>query len=67
MKIEVGKRYVRRDGSVTPPLEPDFFTDTGFALEPERDFVYGTFGKPTDHQVFSSEEHAADLISEYVE
>ncbi len=66
MKIEVGKRYVRRDGTVTKPLEPDFM-DTDHALDPETGFLYGTHDGKLDHQVFSHMQMAADLISEYTE
>jgi hypothetical protein len=66
MKIEIGKRYVRRDGSVTKPLEPDFM-DTDYALDPDTQFVYGTHGEKLDHQVFSYMQMAADLVEEYTE
>jgi hypothetical protein len=67
MKIEVGKRYVRRDGSVTPVLSEDWVPGTGYAHDTESSFVYDTKGGPLDHQVFSYKKHPYDLISEYVE
>jgi hypothetical protein len=67
MKIEVGKRYVRRDSTITKPLVPDYMPDSDFALDPETELAYGTRGEPLDHQVFTHRQMHADLMSEYVE
>lgn len=65
MKIEIGKRYVRRDGTVTPLLIADFVPETHFAYDKDSHFVYSTKGEPLDHQVFSYMEHPCDLMMEY--
>jgi hypothetical protein len=38
MKLEAGKRYVRRDGTITPPLEPCHRSD--WLLDPETEFYF---------------------------
>jgi hypothetical protein len=67
MKIEVGKRYVRRNWTTTPPLIEDFVPGTGFALDPETGFVFGEDFNGKPNQVFSYRLHDCDLMSEYVE
>lgn len=36
MKLQVGKRYRRRDGTISPPLEPYLI----FYLDPETGFCF---------------------------
>lgn len=61
MKIQEGKRYVRRDGSVTNPLITNSFGDfldeeTNFCFSEESGLVYG-----------GEEKDPKDLIKEYKE
>ena len=63
MKLELGKRYVRRDGEVTGPLE---ITGRGKSTlqfyDPKHAYPY-----TPDGLLFTYEEHAEDLIREYIE
>ena len=64
MKLEVGKRYVRRDGTVTPPLTLD---NDGDFLDPETMMAFDNddFG----NLVFGSFmiRMESDLMQEYEE
>jgi len=62
LTLEVGKRYVRRDGIVTNPLIP-FCSDTYSFADPHNKIIYTRSGK----WVKDSGDHALDLVSEYVE
>ena len=42
MKIEVGKRYVRFDGTITPPLVPHPNESVYFAIDPKSGITYST-------------------------
>lgn len=59
MKLEEGKRYVRRDGSVTRPL-----TDDGLSIFPFHDDEY-TYTENGEY--YRGQESDYDLISEYIE
>ena len=59
MKIEVGKRYIRRDGSVTPPL----VTLDGLISDPETGYVFRDF----DGHVYTDDDGPKDLVSEHIE
>jgi hypothetical protein len=65
MRIEVGKRYVRRDGSVTKPLTGFPCDDDVWACDPDTNYIYGTQGIPSDCLVMPSGQHEADLVREY--
>ena len=69
MKLEVGKRYVRRDGSITLPLDYHY---------PNKDGVYAAFLTDGNYFYYPSDEeegwkvlplslrsHKGDLIEEY--
>lgn len=62
MKLEVGKRYVRRDGTVTPPLVVDQW-NSDWLCDPEHDIAYDN--SFLGHQVFSFQEDECDLMEEY--
>ena len=79
MKIEVGKRYFRRDGSITPPLErpdADFADPNVWACVKEDDFPLGRvryrlgeceFASYYLDQTLNNLQHPRDLIAEYAE
>lgn len=59
LRLEIGRRYIRRNGTITPPLEPcgnSFF-------DPETNFFYSNaeFG---NHIYGPSYEEDEDLVSE---
>lgn len=61
MKLQLGKRYVRRDGKVTGPLE-EISTQRFFTIrDPETEFEYLEDGK-----YYPDQEHSCDLVSEYI-
>jgi hypothetical protein len=65
MKLEYGKRYVRRDGVVTGPLELNDYTGTRYPFkDPIRDLNYPPSG---DWYVDSPREDSLDLVHEYKE
>jgi hypothetical protein len=58
LKLEVGKRYVRRDGVITGPVVLSFF--------PFRDPISGeTYGVGGEWSM-SEEEFGRDIVAEYV-
>lgn len=61
MQLEVGKRYFRRDGKITGPLEAR--GDTGYSFW---DSLHRTSHKANGMRVFGASD-AEDLISEYTE
>lgn len=67
MKVELGKRYKRRDGTITPPLEgsrlfPGLLMDTEFA------FVFDAADEEAGNMLLPEEgETEYDLIEEYKE
>lgn len=63
MKLEVGKRYVRRDGKISSPMEFDSSGDE--EVYPWHDNE-GHWYTEEDRYVVDGE-HMIDLISEYVE
>ena len=59
MKLEIGKRYIRRDGKITPPLEYSRtypFHDSDRVLSYAEDGVY-----------LRGEVRDCDLVAEYIE
>lgn len=66
MKVEAGKRYVRRDGSVTDPLV--FDEETPFLIDIETGFYYDALDDFVGNMImpYSKIEHDCDLIAEYV-
>lgn len=62
IELEVGKRYVRRDGCITAPLR--FETGKG-----DYPFFDNDYGRPyyKNGRYHKGEEHNLDLISEYIE
>ena len=69
MILQAGKRYVRRDGTISPPLE-NF--RLGF-IDPVILLIYGKTGKEHDAHVLPATEnyphqpHPKDLMKEYEE
>ena len=60
MKIEAGKRYIRRDGTISPPL----VTEGIFLLDTETDLRFSYY----TGAVFSGDrKHPGDLMSEWEE
>lgn len=64
MKLEAGKRYVRRDGTVTPPLVVDLWTE-GFLQDPETEFIFDSRDEELGDCVFVSEKNPKDLVAPY--
>lgn len=61
LKIEVGARYVRRDGSITPALQKGEFPQ--WAKDPETGWDYD-INQPDGNKVWGDgENHEHDLIS----
>lgn len=66
LKIEAGKRYVRRDGSVTPPLMVDPLGFEDIVVDPVTEMVYSSKeGNERGAFVFSFAEDEWDLVSAY--
>lgn len=60
MKPEAGKRYIRRDGSVSPALIPDTWGWGNHVQDPETEMVFVENG-----QVFTYQNDGYDLVEEY--
>lgn len=66
LKVEAGKRYVRRDGSVTPPLMVDPLGWDNIVIDPQTELIYSSQeGDERGPFVFSFREDAYDLMSVY--
>jgi len=73
-KLEAGKRYVRRDGSVTPKLEDVGTIERPIVFDPETRFIFSTdaaeaelglvFPGSIDSATGAQLEHPHDLIRE---
>lgn len=70
MKIEEGKRYIRRDNTITPPMELycSEFSGINVVFDPEHNWLYNN-SEEFGHLVFgkSKREHSHDLIEEFKE
>lgn len=64
LKLEVGKRYVRRDGGVTAPLEPNGSCDAP-VWDPAHCVSYTSTGRW--HIGYSGNAEPLDIVAEYVE
>jgi hypothetical protein len=60
MRIEVGKRYVRRDGSVTQPL----VLRGSYLYDKDAGYFYDQY-QDDGWRVFPGENHFCDLMVEY--
>ena len=66
MKLEVGKRYVRRDGTITPPLMVDPWGWEDTLIDPETEMVYFSDGDDDYTSfVFSFRKDMKDLVAIY--
>lgn len=70
MKLEVGKRYVRRDDTVSPKLVYDPYGDEEdgnyWLLDEETGFVYSDYEADGNMVApFSFGKHPKDLMEEY--
>lgn len=65
MKLEAGRRYVRRDNTVTPPLVMDM--DEGYLYDPENKLYYDHLDPKDGWRIFPSsrKNHAADLVADF--
>ena len=66
MKLETGKRYIRRDGSVTDPLVVGEGTDKGWLIDTTMNLAFDP-ASPRGHLVFSFIASDFDLVMEYEE
>lgn len=69
MRIHEGKRYVRRDGTITQPMEPYMQDLIGYAVvfDPETLWRYNNSEHGGNVYGRSTREHEKDLIEEYNE
>lgn len=69
MKIEEGKRYVRRDNTITPPLEHYGSNMRGFVVVEDTSNAYLYNNTEFGHMIFgkNGKEHPCDLIEEFKE
>ena len=61
--LKAGKRYVRRDGTVTRPLHPQ----GSFLMDADRGFVYTIRNRSIAYVFDRLQPHNGDLIAEYCE
>lgn len=66
--LEEGKRYVRRDGTVTEKLVRKDFSGIEYLVDPDYCFLYDARDS-SGNKVFSDPEnqHDCDLVQEYVD
>ena len=67
MKLEVGKRYVRRDGVITDPLYWDYDYSACRVYLCDGNFYYDDKDEENGWRVFPNLDHKEDLIEEYKE
>lgn len=71
MKLEVGKRYVRRDGTISPNLVYDIYGSEEFGeywlFDEDTKFVYSDQEVNGNMVTPTLGEHPKDLLEEYKE
>jgi hypothetical protein len=63
IRLEAGKRYVTRNGWITPPIEEDLEADTDSSMR----FYAGDESWSAEGGVFIKGMHVGDLVAEHVE
>jgi len=67
MLVYEGKRYIRRDGTVSPPLVVDHYEE--YLVDPETKWEFERPEQESEegNLVYPGEEHPHDLMEEYKE